>query len=523
MLTNSGFIFSQVKQEWVARFSQVSNSNDGATDITSDKDDNIYVTGASLSQGTQSDYTTIKYNSSGIQQWVRTYNGTGNGPDIANSIIIDNDENVIITGSSVGIGTGVDYITIKYNSTGVQQWIARYTTSGNQRDAAYSLAVDSSDNIYVTGESSNDIGGIDYCTLKYDSLGNQLWAAKYNQGENSSNQAFEIACDDNENVFVTGRSDGDIVTIKYNSLGDQLWLNRFNGPLNDEDFPFSMKLDNFANIYICGTTEGNLHYDDYLILKYSSSGIEQWSRIYNGSANYLDQARDIIIAMSGNLYVTGYATQSSQGYDFTTIKYNTNGDQLWLVNYHNGLNDYSDAIAIDNDENIYVIGESDGNGTGFDYATVKYDSSGKQLWVSRYDYSGQYGDYPTSIVVDFNKCVYVTGSSNRDMLTIKYSQTITGITTNLLELSSNYMLSQNYPNPFNPVTNLEFGISNLGFVSLKVFDVLGNEVETLINEKKNAGSYELKFDGSDYPSGVYFYRLTVDGNIIDTKRMVLLK
>ena len=83
-------------------------------------------------------------------------------------------------------------------------------------------------------------------------------------------------------------------------------------------------------------------------------------------------------------------------------------------------------------------------------------------------------------------------------------------------------MEQNYPNPFNPVTNLEFGISDLGFVSLKVFDILGKEIATLVNEKLNPGNYKVEFDGSGLTSGVYFYRIEA-GEFVDTKRMILVK
>ena len=89
----------------------------------------------------------------------------------------------------------------------------------------------------------------------------------------------------------------------------------------------------------------------------------------------------------------------------------------------------------------------------------------------------------------------------------------------MLEVISHY---QNYPNPFNPVSHLEFGISDLGFVSLKVYDVLGREIKTLVNEIKPAGTYKIEFDGSNFASGVYFYRLEA-GDFIQTKRMVLVK
>jgi hypothetical protein len=90
------------------------------------------------------------------------------------------------------------------------------------------------------------------------------------------------------------------------------------------------------------------------------------------------------------------------------------------------------------------------------------------------------------------------------------------------EIPYEFDLEQNYPNPFNPVTNLEFGISELGFVSLKVYDLLGKEVVTLVNEKLSPGEYKVEFDGSGLTSGVYFYRLTA-GEFTETKRMMLVK
>ncbi|MDZ7625632.1 MAG: T9SS type A sorting domain-containing protein [Ignavibacteriaceae bacterium] len=84
------------------------------------------------------------------------------------------------------------------------------------------------------------------------------------------------------------------------------------------------------------------------------------------------------------------------------------------------------------------------------------------------------------------------------------------------------ILEQNYPNPFNPTTEIEFVISEAGQTTLKVFDVLGNEVSTLVNEQKAVGKYKVTFDASDLPSGVYFYTLQA-GNYLNTKKMILLK
>jgi hypothetical protein len=91
-----------------------------------------------------------------------------------------------------------------------------------------------------------------------------------------------------------------------------------------------------------------------------------------------------------------------------------------------------------------------------------------------------------------------------------------------VELPTKYDLAQNYPNPFNPTTNVQFSIIKVQYVTLKVFDILGHEVATLVNESLKPGTYEAAFDGASLTSGVYFYKLTTEG-FSDTKRMLLVK
>lgn len=89
-------------------------------------------------------------------------------------------------------------------------------------------------------------------------------------------------------------------------------------------------------------------------------------------------------------------------------------------------------------------------------------------------------------------------------------------------IPNTFTLEQNYPNPFNPSTTIRYSIPTSEFVSLKVYDVLGNEVATLVNEEKSAGSYEVEFNASLLSSGIYFYKLQV-GNFVETKKMILMK
>jgi Secretion system C-terminal sorting domain len=91
-----------------------------------------------------------------------------------------------------------------------------------------------------------------------------------------------------------------------------------------------------------------------------------------------------------------------------------------------------------------------------------------------------------------------------------------------IKVPEKFALEQNYPNPFNPGTKINFVIPKSSFVNLKVYDVLGNEVATLVEEEKQAGSYEVNFDASQLSSGVYFCKLTA-GDFIETKKMLLMK
>jgi len=523
----TGSVLSQVTQQWVARYNGPGNYDDEAYSIAVDGSGNVYVTGWSYGSGTSYDYCTIKYNSSGVQQWVARYNGPGNGTDIASSIAVDGSGNVYVTGRSYGSGTNTDYCTIKYNSSGVQQWVARYTLPGNTSDYANSIAVDGSGNVYVTGGSDGSGTGYDYCTIKYNSSGDTVWVRRYNSPGNSTDIASSLALDGSGNVYVTGWSIGsgtsyDYCTIKYNSAGVQQWVARYNGPGNGWDYAYSLAVDGSGNVYVTGYSEGSGTGHDYCTIKYNSSGVQQWVARYTGPGNNYDEARSIAIDGSGNVYVTGYSEGSGTGHDYCTIKYNSAGVQQWVARYDGPGNSTDEAnyIVIDGSGNVYVTGYSDD-----DYCTIKYNSSGVQKWVARYN--GNSLDKAYSIALDGSGNVYVTGWSylsgtNEDYCTIKYVQTPTGLQAIGNEIPKEFKLIQNYPNPFNPITKIKFDLPKNVNVKLTLYDMLGREVETIVNEQLNAGSYEVTFDGTKYTSGVYYYRLNA-GDFVETKKMILVK
>jgi hypothetical protein len=147
---------------------------------------------------------------------------------------------------------------------------------------------------------------------------------------------------------------------------------RYNGPGSAYDVVTAMTKDEYDNIYLTGYSLGTTTSFDYATVKYNSNLVQQWVSRYVGPV-LLDYASAIAYE-SGSLYVTGNSEGSGSSYDYATLKYDINGNQLWLQRYNgpgNG-NDYPTNIALDNAVNVFVTGYSTGNGTSYDYATIKY-------------------------------------------------------------------------------------------------------------------------------------------------------
>jgi hypothetical protein len=119
--------------------------------------------------------------------------------------------------------------------------------------------------------------------------------------------------------------------------------------------------------------------------------------------------------------------------------------------------------------------------------------------------------------------VFVQNDNNKEVLNVaKGSYSITGINNTNGEIPKNYSLSQNYPNPFNPVTNINFSIPKSGFVSLKIYDMIGREAAVLVNGELTAGNYTFGWNAENTASGIYFYTLS-SGGFTETKKMMLIK
>ncbi|UCE39167.1 MAG: PQQ-binding-like beta-propeller repeat protein, partial [Thermoplasmata archaeon] len=347
---------------WMASYNGPGNLWDGAWDIAVDSSGNVYVTGMSWGSGTLWDYATIKYDPDGNELWVARYDGGGD--DLAHAITLDCKGYVYVTG-----GSEYDFVTIKYDSYGNLIWVARNDGTNGE---AWDIEIDDlSGNVYVTGWSAKIGIGVDYATIAYDSLGNELWVTKYDGPGKGYDYSYNLALDSAGDIYITGWSRGigtsdDYTTIKYDSLGNELWVARYNGPDNGSDNAADLAVDSLGNVYVTGGSKGS-GYQDYTTIKYDSNGNQIWvARSIEGVANGI-----AIDNSSGNIYVTGRSCG-----DFATVAYDRNGNELWITRYNGPSGgDAGLHIAVDSSGNVYASGNSKGNGTHSDFCVIKYSTS----------------------------------------------------------------------------------------------------------------------------------------------------
>ncbi len=352
-----------------------------------DSSGNTIITGASDQSG-NNDYYTIKIKADGTGiLWSKIYDKAA-GDDHATAIAIDSDDNVIVTGY-VWNGTSYDYHTIKYRgSDGAVLWQHTFNAAMNGNDYATAVTVDSLNNVYVGGNSQGTSGADDYMIVKYSSNGpnpdgTPIWQKSYNGTANGHDRISSITAGTN-GIAVTGTSqnstpDFDILTVKYGFDSTLVWEKRKS--VSGDDKGVAVRMDSSGNVIMTGYVYNVANKDIYTAKYSSAAGTVLWEKTYSGG--YDEEPEDLWLDSSGNAYVAGYTFTIAGANDIYTAGYaSSDGTQLWDEIYNSGNSNSDKAVCIsgDNAGSIFVTGDTFNDASAnYDYQTLKYTAGGGTL------------------------------------------------------------------------------------------------------------------------------------------------
>jgi uncharacterized delta-60 repeat protein len=437
---------------WSNRYKgEKKNGNDRAVGLGIDDSGHVYVVGLSESKKSEkvrsyastssnlsrpeitgitfrlSDYDVVvlKYSKEGKELWTKTYAGPGGyylKNDLAQAMAVLRDGNVVVagmtnhpvrfargetetkqTGSTPIFGGAIvesttyttpdlaiddsGFFAFKLSSAGETVWnLPAEKDVSRQMQMVTGLTVGLDGSLYIIGTGQFPGTGFDYVVAKYSASGDSAWFVRYN-GPRGVDAATAIAVDDSGYAYVTGESrgvgtGGDYGTIKYSPSGVVLWTQRYDGPAKARsiDSPVSIAISNDRQVYVTGASAGESI--DIATIKYNSYGRLLWVQRYDGSGKGLDKASAMAIDQSGNIYVVGRSLGEESGYDFATIKYTPAGEIAWVRRFDGQKHgdDGPNALAVDAIGNVYVTGTSWSGKTHYDYLTIKYSPSGEELW-----------------------------------------------------------------------------------------------------------------------------------------------
>ena len=204
------------------------------------------------------------------------------------------------------------------------------------------------------------------------------------------------------------------------------WTAHYDGPGRGKDNAQALAVDAAGNAYVTGFSDGGDGNYDFATLKYDAQGKQVWVARYDGDAHGADRARAVVVDADGSVVVAGSSAGADTSFDFATIKYDAEGHQLWVSRYDGPAHadDRLKALVVDGVGNIYVTGDSRGGDGAATAVTVKYGPDGELRWAERFPFEG--GSLsPADIAVDDSGNVYVTGGGDgkigdRAFVTVKY-------------------------------------------------------------------------------------------------------
>jgi hypothetical protein len=541
LLGGSTAAHAQYEEVWTRTFHMNGGTSDEPVEICVDDSGNVYVVGTALHPTRAEDIVFIKYTASGGLVGANAINAAADSSDVGVGIAVDDSgQTYVVARTYSGPPTGFDCIVIKYGSDSEVIWSRTFDAGQDDADYARDIAMTSSGNVVVLGQSWLD-GIASIGLTEYTPAGTEEWRRFFHWPSTQADDPVRMDRDSQGNIYVAASStvalNTNILTVKFNATGDTLWARQYDGTAGGYDAPVGIAAAPDGGVYVAGSSEGTGTYSDIVLLKYESDGDLAWVKRHNGPADTADFAADVAVDQDGNASVAGTWLDDSRYFDGVAFGYLPDGTLDWLNTGYAFGHAYDDftAIAIDSSGDVFATGSSRNVARPTsDVYTCRFDhGTGSNSWESYYAVDSG-GDYGVDICVDVEGNLYVTGRTYSgavtgfDIVTIKYAPTSSGIRDVSTEtIPQDFILHQNHPNPFNSETIIRFDLDEAGPAELRIINTLGQTVAVFAEADLPPGSYALNWNGRDrngraLASGVYFYQLTTRRNI-ETKKLVLVK
>ena len=462
------------------------------------------------------------------QGWTSTLGGSEG--DFGNFVIQTMDGGYIITGGTNSYGNeNEDILFIKTDDQGIEEW--DQTFGGSDMIMEGSCVQQTTDGGYIiTGfTTTSDIYSFDVWLIKTDSQGNELW-----------NQTFGGLLGRDIGRSVQQTTDGGYIVIGYTTSfgngGYDVWLiktdsqgieewNRTFGGIEDETGRWVQQTTDGGYIISGGTgSHGNSDLSFWLI-KTDLQGNEVWNQSFGGSE--YDDPHTVQQTTDGGYVIVGSTgSYGNGGYDFWLVKTDPQGNEEWNRTFGGSENDFGRSVQQTNDGGYVVTGMTKSFGNGdLDVWLIKTDSQGSEEWNRTF--GGSENDFGHSVQQTGDGGYIITGGTNsfgndEDVWLIKTNSVGTLESFESFNNPYTFSLNQPYPNPFNPSTTLDFSIPFSDNVNIRVLDIVGREVDILMNEYITNGNHRIEWNGKGHPSGIYFISFE-SGGFVETQKVVLMK
>ena len=446
-LAFAGIAHGALLEQWMAAYSGPGANQDWAYGMKMDTDGNVYTTGYVFDADNDYAIATVKYGPDGTQLWADEYKlGVGNYC-YPNSMTLSPGGAPIVVGYCYD--TSNDGIILVYDASGTIQWSDQYDGDDGGEDVFYTVTTDDSGNVYAVGYEETSGAGTNYLTVKYDSSGTQLWSNNNNGTGNGTDVAYSVAVDDSGNVYLTGYQSTTTNTVaavvKLNSSGNFQWRRYLSGSGTGNNFGGTIAVAQGGDIYTTSMKVNSTKADSYDIaldwMPPDNSTVDGFS--WDGPENSQDllpnhasnwyifgpDNRSFIMDDAGNTYIIGTTIKAATGYDSVLLKCDSSGTLQWAEIWDSGEagTEFAGEVIFDSAGHILVAGITL-NVTSFNYDgyLLIYDSAGNLLDTVIYDGPGSNDDLFADMALDaddnpvFAGLVYSGATTGFDMLTIKY-------------------------------------------------------------------------------------------------------